>query len=473
MIRRRPALALALAPLLLTLLAVPAAAVQDVPSTTSRGVTQGDTLDLRDAWWAQHRPRVRTAPRTVTARPTTPQADLGYPADNDVVRTCSDRVCVHHVTSGRHASTQAWADRTLQHLERSWTRLVDELRFRAPAADGDRGGDQRFDVYLADTSARGQYGFCHPEDLVPGQTHRATTYCVLDNDMASLPGDPATNLGVTAAHEFFHAVQFNTDVAEDRWFMEATATWAERQVFPGITANRGFLADGQLGNPTQPLDSTPGMYGNWLFVHWLEQRYGTASVRDVWHRLDATTGRANEWSVQGVSRYVRARGHSWPNAYRDFALANAVPVLHRGVSGLSRLPPKHPDARLALRRAARGQRTALRLDHLTARTVVVRTKRRPGRPRVRVTLRTSRPRHVRGALVLQRRDGRRVVRALTPGPKGRVTVRYRHAKVKRAVIVVANTSLTYRDCLGSSGWACGGQPVHDNTRVLLRARLVR
>ena len=36
---------------------------------------------------------------------------------------------------------------------------------------------------------------------------------------------------VTAAHEFFHAIQFAYDVDEDLWFMEGTATWVEDEVY--------------------------------------------------------------------------------------------------------------------------------------------------------------------------------------------------------------------------------------------------
>jgi hypothetical protein len=37
-------------------------------------------------------------------------------------------------------------------------------------------------------------------------------------------------LKVTAAHEFFHAVQFAYDIGEDGWLMESTATWMEEHV---------------------------------------------------------------------------------------------------------------------------------------------------------------------------------------------------------------------------------------------------
>src|SRR5690606_7322216 len=108
--------------------------------------------------------------------------------------------------------------RTLGTVEDAWTRQVDEMGFRPPPGDGTAGGDARFDVYLANVSAQGFYGYCVPEEKVPGQPGRAQSYCVLDNDMAGFSRTPLASLAVTAAHEFFHAIQFNIDVREDQWW---------------------------------------------------------------------------------------------------------------------------------------------------------------------------------------------------------------------------------------------------------------
>ena len=50
---------------------------------------------------------------------------------------------------------------------------------------------------------------------------RTTSFCVLDNDFAraQFGRAPMDTLRVTAAHEFFHAIQFNYDYREDRWLI--------------------------------------------------------------------------------------------------------------------------------------------------------------------------------------------------------------------------------------------------------------
>ena len=52
---------------------------------------------------------------------------------------------------------------------------------------------------------------------------------------------PKENLQVTAAHEFFHSVQYSYDVREDAWIMEATAAWAEDEIYPKVNDNIQYL----------------------------------------------------------------------------------------------------------------------------------------------------------------------------------------------------------------------------------------
>ena len=80
-----------------------------------------------------------------------------------------------------------------------------------------------------------------------------SAYCVLDNDFApaQFPGSttPDEALRVTAAHEFFHAVQFGYDAYEDGWFMEGTAVWMEDEVYDGIDDNHQYLQASALARP--------------------------------------------------------------------------------------------------------------------------------------------------------------------------------------------------------------------------------
>ena len=109
------------------------------------------------------------------------------------------------------------------------------------------------DVYLADIGDYA-YGYCNT-DLPPGEYvegNAVYTFCVLDNDYSFDEfGDANTPawsfMQVTAAHEYFHAVQAAYDWEEDFWLLEATATWVEDEVYDDINDNVGYLPYGQLG----------------------------------------------------------------------------------------------------------------------------------------------------------------------------------------------------------------------------------
>ena len=183
--------------------------------------------------------------------------------------------------------------------------------YRPPKPDGIRGGDARTDIYLADIGQDGLYGYCTSDEPDSNRWDR-WAYCVLDNDYDpdEFPTNtPLENMRVTAAHEYMHAVQYAYDAFEDGWFMEATATWAEDELFDNVDDNVQYLPSGPLGKPRVPLDlsTTPHWYGDWIFFRYLTERFPTevggmpSLVRDMWQRADAIPGAGDEYSLQAVS----------------------------------------------------------------------------------------------------------------------------------------------------------------------------
>jgi hypothetical protein len=190
------------------------------------------TLALRDLFATL--PRLSTTDRAqaraILARPTQGDDDPygdGYTVGSK--RRCTPKICIHWVPTTADAPPSGrWVTRSLRTMKSVWTKEVGKLGYRRPVTDGRRGGgSDQFDVYLSDVGAKGLYGYCAPEFTKPGYRRLASGYCVLDNDFAraQFGARPSNSLKVTAAHEFFHAIQFAYDYLEDPWMMEATATW--------------------------------------------------------------------------------------------------------------------------------------------------------------------------------------------------------------------------------------------------------
>ena len=151
--------------------------------------------------------------------------------------------------------------------------------------------------------------------------HRLPGYCVLDNNYARSQYGSANFLNplrVTAAHEFFHAIQFAYDVDEDLWFMEGTATWVEDEVYPTINDNRQYLAYSPIRYPRCSADYTSGLhrYGSWILFRFAsEYLHNRAIVRRMWEAADSAADartrcrRSGRWCRRG-----RAGRCSWPSS---------------------------------------------------------------------------------------------------------------------------------------------------------------
>ncbi|UMG93580.1 MXAN_6640 family putative metalloprotease [Nocardioides sp. TF02-7] len=190
------------------------------------------------------------------------------------------------------------------------------------------------DVYLADIGGNGIYGYCTTDDEDAGRWNKhigVHAYCVLDNDYRTgqFPfHTPRQNLQVTAAHEYFHAIQFGYDIAEDGWFMEATATWAEDELYDAVDDNVSYLARGPIGRPQQPLDSFRGLYhyGAWIFFRHLTERYSAKQgplprlVREMW---DLARGDGqNLYSLHAINRALTRRDTTLRQQFVRFATKN-------------------------------------------------------------------------------------------------------------------------------------------------------
>ncbi len=412
-----------------------------------------------------------------TDGPRDPFAD-GYDAPS--ARRCSDRACVHWVRrTVDRPSSNAWVGTTLRVMDRVWSHHVARLGYRAPARDGRRGGDGRFDVYLKELGGQGVYGYCAPERRVAGAPRQASGFCVLDNDFAraQFGRRPVQSLRVTAAHEFFHALQFAYDFGEDPWLLESTATWMEERFADGVDDNRAYLRFGQLGRPDVPLDlfepSGYAHYGNWTFWEYLSDRFGRDVVRAVWRRAGTGGGLPDDYSTRALRRVLADAG-GLPRLFAAYSAGNTVP---------GRTYPEgavYPRASTTLRRlSAARPRTELttRIDHLTSRSVLLRPQRSLRGGGWRLTIKVKAPDAVRSPaahLIVSRADRsrqRRPIRLNRTG-YGVVTLPVGRRTPRTVTVTLANASTRYR-CDRGTTLACQGRPRDDAQPFTLKAFVAR
>ena len=216
-------------------------------------------------------------------------------------------------------------------MDSVWSTIVDQLGYRAPLTDGTRGGSPLFDVYLKDLGGD-IYGFCAGEKRVKKRT--GSGYCVLDNDFAAAQfptGTPTDNLVVTAAHEFFHAVQYAYDYAEDPWMMEATATWMEERIATQVNDNRQYFPWSQIYAPYVPLDAFSRnagyQYGNWVFWEHLSTSYGIGIVKKAWEQAGSLKKDGGKYSLTALQKVLKRKG-GLAKVYAKYAAGNLTPAVN-------------------------------------------------------------------------------------------------------------------------------------------------
>lgn len=409
------------------------------------------TIALTDLWNAKDAldGSNKAAARELLARPRT------------ATETCSDVVCVHYTPGkgGDRAST-TYANQVRDVVTKVHNLYVG-AGYRKPAADKSV-TPGKVDIYLENLYDEGYYGYCAPETKVSKTA--ATAYCVMDNDYATSEygtvNTPTENLRVTAAHEYFHAVQFAYDAGEDRWMMESTATWVEDEVYDSINDNRQYLGYGQLEDQRKPLDnsnaSNLGIYGNWIFFRYLSERFakerGTLPevVLSIWNRAPST------YSTTAIRQALAARGTTLKLQYTRFAAANLAPSKSYSEGGAYYAPVY--DGRTALpakHQTVDGQFTLKHLTYASQRLV----PKNVGKGwKLRVKVDVARP-NANGAVVsVFRTDGTRGVFYLKPNSKGIATKTiegFSSKRIRKVEVTFANASSNF-NCGQGTAFSCHG-----------------
>ena len=434
------------------------------------------------------------------ARPTDGPADQfhdGYRTD-EVHKVCSDAVCMHYVTTTTDAvpavdgdddnDVPDYVDFALATMTEVHDTYV-AAGYRPPRGDGRRGGDAKPDIYLADVGAQRLYGYCATDEDFPlTGPQNAWGYCVLDNDYRpqQFPtNSPADNFRVTAAHEYFHAVQFGYDISEDAWIMEATATWAEDEVYDRVDDNVQYLRYGPMRLPARSMDQFDGLfhYGTWSFFRHLTERFRASRggmpvlVRDLWRRLDDAAGGPDDYSLEGLRRVLRQRDLSIREAFAGYAVANRMPDRSYEESRAHDYPSARLAGRANLSPSRRAVSTSMRLDHLAAGTLRFVPSRRLAASdwKLRLILdMANRWKGTAAVVTIKPRTGapRTKTAALDRNGDASLRVAFARKRTKWVEVTLVNASDHFR-CNRGTRFSCGGVPRFDGTLQRLTARAFR
>jgi hypothetical protein len=441
------------------------------------------TLALRDLWLkkTQLRGNERKIADALLARPTDGVADdqgFGYTVP-EAAPICNTRLCLHYVPTGPDAPPSAdWPAQNLAVMDSVWSTIVDQMGYRAPLTDGVQGGSPLFDVYLKDLGGD-IYGFCAGEKQVKKRTGYG--YCVLDNDFAAAQfphGTPTDNLVVTAAHEFFHAVQYAYDYAEDPWMMESTATWMEERIATAVNDNRQYFPWSQVYAPYIPLDAFSRnagyQYGNWTFWEYLSAQYGTTVVKKAWQQAGSLKQDGGKYSLTALQKVLKRKG-GLTKVYARYAAGNLTPAVNFP-EGAEYALPKVRGAKV-LSKKKRTKRYGVKINHLASASYVFGPGKGLHGKKWKLGLRVTGPvkrTSPAAVVVVHLLNGKRQVKLvkLNRGGDGGIKVKFDKRKVGAVSVTLVNASTRFR-CNKNTVLACGGRPLDDKARFAVKARVTK
>ena len=207
---------------------------------------------------------------------------------------------IHYDTDGQYAVYHPYEDidpvdgvpdyvnRCGDFISESHGIIVEVLGFDPPPPDYGQGGDTRYDIYLTNVPALTTPE--SPSNEYPGRP-AYTSFIQLGHDMRipRYPDDPYPFLKISAAHEYFHAVEFayraySSDATP--WWFESCAVWIEDVVFDDINDLYYQLPE-YLRNMHKSLYQTPGffIYGSWLYPDFLSESIGPWIIKRCWEKF--------------------------------------------------------------------------------------------------------------------------------------------------------------------------------------------
>jgi hypothetical protein len=259
--------------------------------------------------------------------------DVSSPADRRLLQVVLDRPTnlpfsalspdslfrIHYALEGTNASADAFIVQTGIAYDQAYHLIVDVMGYPPPPPDHVWGPE--YDVYVYNI---GDYGYSTPESPAPSSDfpYAYTGFIQMDNDFISTYTKGVDGMRVTAAHEFFHIVQFGmrnypTTELDSRWFYEACATWMEDVACEEVNDYLQYLPH-YFANLHRSLRTFNGIheYGASVFFHMLEKKYGEQIVLQMWKKFAA------DEMYHALDFVLRENGNSLAMALADHMIWN-------------------------------------------------------------------------------------------------------------------------------------------------------
>jgi len=220
--------------------------------------------------------------------------------------------------------------------------ILTNLGFVEPPGDGwypnnyDNGGSGLYDIYIRNIRAD-WYGYVQYEFYANNNTgnnehssgvnevNAITTYMVMRNNYNGFQNTLIENIQVTAAHEYFHAVQIGYDSWEESWIMEATAVQMEEILYDDINDCYQYMWT-WFNSPhiSLNMNSSLHMYGSFIFFEYVNTHVNMDVIRNFWEKSISLDSYDDEYSIQTLDYVFQDFGTSFADMMNGMSIANRI-----------------------------------------------------------------------------------------------------------------------------------------------------
>lgn len=292
-----------------------------------------DLISQAKKHWAELTPKAQEAFKIYTNRPILSGTELIYPSqwfDIHYTLTGADHILA---TDGDANGTPDYIDNMAFIFDNVWNEYMNR-GYGMPPQDAGMGGTNYYDVYVHNIGIT-TYGYVSPETVIGDNPNSAqsevdaatswmgmnTTYSWVSGGLSSMDA-----IKVTAAHEFFHAVQDGITTSNTNFISEATAAWAEDEIYPNIDDNIQYLPEifntpDVALNWNRDYDANYGQqfsghwYGAWIFFRYLTEQTNPSIIKDIWN------GTITYYEMGSIDNELGNWGTNLESMYHNFLIS--------------------------------------------------------------------------------------------------------------------------------------------------------
>ena len=256
----------------------------------------------------------------------------------------------HYSTSGPHAVDTKdinnnlrpdYVEDVIKVFDYVADKLHNEMGYTRPPSDGyysstrDKGGSNHYDIYIRSIPSK-YYGYVQPEEYSQGngdnerselrnEKNAFTSYMAIRNNYKKFSLSELENIKVTAAHEYFHAIQFGYDGWEEPWLLEASAIWMEEEIYDEINDCYQYMKD-WFKYPHKSLDESGfHWYGSFIFFEYIEQHMGGSdTIRKIMEASVQSNSKEKDGSHLAINQALKLNNHSFQKALNGMSVANQI-----------------------------------------------------------------------------------------------------------------------------------------------------